>query len=110
LLAHQYHLSEPLILLEAPRPFAMTYSPNRDPLLDKIAISLKQRGLHSAALTVLAAGQPLTFVGSQLLWLAQPALALLWPAAPVRQFAQLMEDPAAVSELMSRLAADEVCV
>jgi hypothetical protein len=103
-------MSEPFILLEAPRPFAMTYSPNRDPFLEQIATTLKQRGLHSVALTLLEGGQPLAFVGSQLLWLAQPALALLWPAAPVRQFAQLMEDPATVSELMARLAADEARV
>jgi hypothetical protein len=86
----------------------MTYSPNRDPLLDQIANSLKQRGLHAAALTLLEAGQPLAFIGSQLLWLAQPALALLWPGAQVRQLARLMEDPAAVNGLMARLAADEV--
>jgi len=86
----------------------MAYSPNRDPLLDQIASSLKQRGLHAAALTLLEAGQPLTFFGSQLLWLAQPALALLWPTVQVRRFAQIMEDPAAVNSLMERLAAGEV--
>ncbi len=85
----------------------MAYSPNGDPFLDQISNSLKQRGLHAAALTLLEAGQPLAFIGSQLLWLAQPALALLWPTAQVRRFAQLMEDPAAVSSLMERLAADE---
>jgi hypothetical protein len=59
---------------------------------------------------LLEAGQPLTFVGSQLLWLAQPALALLWPRSQVHRFARLMEDPAAVNSLMERLAADEVSV
>ena len=88
----------------------MTHSPNRDPLLDKIATTLKQRGLHTAALTLLEAGQPLAFIGSQLLWLAQPALTLLWPSSQVRQLAQLMEDPAAVRALMLRLAADEATV
>lgn len=88
----------------------MAYSPNSDPLLDQIATSLKQRGLHAAALTFLEVGQPLTFIGSQLLWLAQPTLALLWPTAQVRHLAQLMGDPAAVNGLMERLAADEVSV
>lgn len=96
--------------MEAPQPFAMAYSPSCDPLLDQIAASLKQRGLHAAALTLLEVGQPLTFIGSQLLWLAQPALALLWPSAQVQRLAQLMEDPAAVNSLMERLAADEVSV
>lgn len=86
----------------------MAYSPNSDPLLDQIATFLKQRGLHALALTLLEVGQPLTFIGSQLLWLAQPALALLWPSVQVRRMAQLMEDPAAVTSLMERLAADEV--
>lgn len=86
----------------------MTHSPNRDPLLDKIATTLKQRGLHSAVLTLFEVGQPLVFIGSQFLWLAQPALALLWPSAQVQQLAQIMEDPAAVHALMHRLAADEV--
>lgn len=85
----------------------MTLSPNRDPLLDQIANSLKQRGLHAVALTMLEAGRPLTFVGSQLLWLAQPALALLWPSIPVSRYARLMENPATVSALMDRLATDE---
>ncbi len=88
----------------------MAYSPNSDPLLDQIATSLKQRGVHTTALTLLEVGQPLTFIGSQLLWLAQPALALLWPTAQVRRVAQLMEDPAAVNSLMARLATDEVSV
>ena len=63
-----------------------------------------------AALTILEAGQPLAFVSGQLLRLAQPALALLWPTAPVKQFAQIMEDPAQVDELMARLATEEVGV
>ena len=97
---------KPLILPEETRPFAMTYSPN-DPFLDQIAATLKERGLHFAALTLLEAGQPLAFIGSQLLWLAQPALVLLWPSTRVHQLARLMENPAAVRALMDRLAVDE---
>jgi hypothetical protein len=96
-----------LFLLEAPQPFAMSYSPSNDPFLDQIAIFLKQRGLNAVALTLLEVGQPLTFIGGQLLWLAQPAVALLWPTDRVRRLAQLMEDPAMVQSLMQRLAADE---
>ena len=103
-------MSEPKTLSEAPRPFAMTHSPNRDPLLDQIAAALKQRGLHTAALTFLEAGQPLVFVGAQFLWLAQPALGLLWPSARVRQWAQLMEDPTAVRSLMDALTVDEAAL
>lgn len=88
----------------------MTHSPNRDPFLDQIATTLKERGLHSVALTFLEIGQPLTFIGGQLLWLAQPALGLLWPKAQVRQLAQLLEDPVAVRGLMDALAVEEVTV
>ena len=90
--------------------FAMTHSPNRDPFLDQIATTLKERGLHSAALTFLEMGQPLAFIGGQMLWLAQPALGLLWPKAQVRQLAQLMEDPVAVRGLMDALTVDEAAV
>jgi hypothetical protein len=85
----------------------MTYSSNRDPLLDQVAAFLKQRGLHSAALTLLEAGQPLAFIGSQLLWLTQPTAALLGPTTRLRQMAELLEDPQAVRGLMDRLATDE---
>ncbi|WP_420641411.1 hypothetical protein [Candidatus Leptofilum sp.] len=85
----------------------MTHSPNRDPLLDQIAAALKQRGLGTAALALLEVGQPLAFIGGQLLWLAQPALALLWPKVQVRHLAQLMEDPTAVPQLMNALTPDE---
>ena len=88
----------------------MTQTPNRDPLLDQIATALKQRGLNGVALALLEVGQPLAFMGSQFLWLAQPALAVLWPEAQVRQMAQLLEDPAAMHRLMEHLAADEAAV
>ena len=85
----------------------MIHAPKHDPLLDKIATTLRQRGLHSAALTLLEAGQPLTFIGSQLLWLAQPALALLWPSAQVHRVAELLEDPQAIDALKQSLAVEE---
>ncbi|WP_420628601.1 hypothetical protein [Candidatus Leptofilum sp.] len=88
----------------------MTQSPNHDLLLDQIATALKQRGLASVALAFLEVGQPLAFIGGQLIWLAQPAMRLLWPQARVRHIAQFMEDPAAVRSLMNVLAADEASV
>lgn len=88
----------------------MTHSPNRDPLLDQIATALKQRGLNSVALALLEVGQPLAFIGGQIMWLAQPALGLLWPTAQVRHIAQLLEDPTAVRSLMAALATDEVAL
>jgi hypothetical protein len=90
--------------------FAMTHSPNRDPFLDQIATALHQRGLNSVALALLEVGQPLTFIGGQLMWLAQPALSLLWPAAQVRHLAQLLEDPTAVRRLMAALATKEAAL
>ncbi|GJM40437.1 MAG: hypothetical protein DHS20C20_07190 [Ardenticatenaceae bacterium] len=88
----------------------MTQSPNRDLLLDQLVTALKQRGLGSLALAFLEVGQPLAFIGGQLLWLAQPAMRLLWPKAQVRHVAQLMEDPTAVRHLMDALAIDEASV
>ena len=76
-------------------------------LLDQIATSLGRNGFRIPALIALRIGHPLTFIGGQLLWVAQPALSLLLPARTVGMLAQILEEPAAVQGLLRRLEADD---
>jgi hypothetical protein len=74
-----------------------------NPFLEQIATFIQARGLCWPALLALEAGRPLTLLGGQLLWVAQPALSLFMPGRWIQQTAQLLEDPAAVAALIARL-------
>lgn len=64
---------------------------------------LTRHGLHTPALIVLEFGQPFVFVGSQLLWIAQPFLSLFMPKQAIQQMAELLEHPTAVRAHLQRL-------
>lgn len=72
-------------------------------LIEQLAATLRRKGWGIPALVVLEAGRPLTFLGGQLLWLAQPALSLFMPGDEVRRMAELLENPQAVTALLARL-------
>ena len=72
-------------------------------LLDRLAEMLCRNGLRMPVLVALEAGRPLAFLGGQLLWVAQPALSLFFPDQSVREFAQVLEEPGAVTALAARL-------
>lgn len=76
--------------------------------LNQISDAIRRWGLRLPALVALDVGGPLTFLGGQLLWVSQPALSLFLPRQKVRQMAQLLEDPAAIAALASRLEAEEI--
>ncbi len=76
---------------------------DHETFIDQVAAAFCRRGLRLPALIALEAGQPLAFLGGQLLWLAQPALSLFVADTTVRQAAQLLENPAAVAALVHRL-------
>ncbi|UCG23586.1 MAG: hypothetical protein JSW55_15790 [Chloroflexota bacterium] len=69
----------------------------------QVADHIRQLGLRLPALTLLEAGRPLAFVAGQMLWLTQPALALIVPREHLSQSAELLEDPAAVDMLIKLL-------
>lgn len=73
-------------------PEQMTFS-------QQIAEEITRRGFQEPALLALAAGPLFTFLGSQILWVAQPALSLFIPAPKIRQTAALLESPEALSAL-----------
>ncbi len=71
--------------------------------LAQIANDICRRGFRVPALVVLESGPLLPFLGSQLLWVAQPALSLFIPSHKVRQAAEILETPEALSILSDYL-------
>lgn len=71
--------------------------------VEKVAENIIRLGLQLPTLFVLDAGRPVVFLGSQLLWVAQPAASLFVPAATVKQWATLLEKPTALTALKHRL-------
>lgn len=82
--------------------------PVKNAFVDQVAAALSRRGLQTPALIFLEAGHPLTFLGGQLLWVAQPALSLFMPANVVAEAAQLLEEPESVKALAAKLEAEKV--
>ena len=81
--------------------------PVENAFVDQVAAALHRRGLQTPALIFLEAGHPVTFLGGQLLWVAQPALSLFMPANVIGQMAQLLEEPSAVEALTAQLKAEK---
>lgn len=53
---------------------------DKEAFLDQVADAICRYGLRLPALLALQMGHPATFLGGQLLWVAQPALSLFLPA------------------------------
>ena len=85
----------------------MSLRPEQETFVNDFADTLSRRGLADVALLVLQAGQPLSFIGGQLLWMAQPALSIVLPGDQIARVAHLLEEPSAVQSLIARLEADE---
>ena len=77
--------------------------PEQQAFVNQVADRIRQLGFRLPALAVLEAGRPLAFVAGQLLWLTQPALALVMPRELLSQTAELLEDPEAVNSLVKLL-------
>ncbi len=78
--------------------------------LDQVASAIGRYGLRLPALLALQMGHPVTFLGGQLLWMAQPALALFMPTGWVQHLAMVLEEPVAVQGLRMRLENNEAQV
>lgn len=68
---------------------------------------LRRLGLDGIAAALLEAAEPLSPVGAQVLYVAQPALSLFVPAARVGRLARRLEDPAAVARFRAQLLAEQ---
>ena len=80
---------------------------NDDEFVGQIADALCSHGLRLPALIGLEAGRPLTLLGGQFLWMAQPFLSLMISRDRVGQVAELLEEPASVDKLIDELEARE---
>lgn len=75
--------------------------------IEQVADDICRHGFCVPALAILESGPLLPFLGSQLLWIAQPALSLFIPSHKVRQAAELLEKPEALSTLADYLRAGD---
>ncbi len=75
--------------------------------LDQVADAICRHGLRLPVLLALQMGHPATFLGGQLLWVAQPALTLFLPADLVQRLAIVLEEPQAIHGLQTRLEASK---
>ncbi len=75
----------------------------REQLVEDFARRIVQAGATAPALLFLTIHQPLSFMGAQFLWFAQPFLNLGLNQADVRNLAQLLEDRVGVQMLLDRL-------
>lgn len=71
--------------------------------IDHVAKQIRKRGLAQPVRLGLEAGRPLTFIGGQLLWVAQPILGLIATNETIEMLARLLEQPEAVDRLLSFL-------
>lgn len=82
-------------------------APEHMTFIHQLAEEIVHRGFQGAALFALETGPLFTFLGSQLLWVAQPALSLFIPTAKIEQTATLLESPEATSALITYLQTNQ---
>lgn len=71
--------------------------------LDRWAERIHRSGLGVVALPLLEIGRGLGFLASQALLLSRPVLAVLVDEAQIDQYVAILEDPAALDELIERV-------
>ncbi len=75
----------------------------RDELVDYLASRLHAIGMTGPAILLLEMHAPLSFLGSQLLFAAQPFIGWLTGERLARDLAYLFEEPKNIERLISRL-------
>lgn len=78
-------------------------TPDQKVAIEQTADEICRRGFRLPALTMLENGPFIPFLGSQILWVAQPALSLFISSQKIRQAAELLETPEAISILTNCL-------
>lgn len=74
-----------------------------DRQIEEIAATAARHNWSAPLQLILEAGRPLAFVAGQLLWLAQPTLALFGSSSAVGRWAALLERPDKLERLLARL-------
>ncbi len=83
----------------------MANDPQRDELLERLARRIVDLRLTAPAILFLEAYKPLAFLGTQLFWITQPFLSLVFNSDDVRELALLMQDDTSTEALLARLEA-----
>lgn len=68
---------------------------------------LRAWGLEGMAAALLEAAEPLSPLGAQVLYVAQPTLGVFFPSQAVDRWARVLEDPANVAWMRARLTAPD---
>lgn len=68
---------------------------------------LQHMGLLDFAGLLLDVAEPLSPIGAQLLWVAQPALGLMVAPEKVASWAEMLEDPQQIARLREQLEREE---
>jgi hypothetical protein len=76
---------------------------DRDELIDYFVWRIQRLGIARIALLTLQSLRPLSFLSSQALLMMQPMIDLLIGEDKMDAYVALLEDPAAVDELIKRL-------
>ena len=74
-----------------------------EPTIEILANRIRQYRLQLPASILLEAGQPITFLGAQFIWLMQPILSLFVHKRKISQLAHILEEPLAIEQLLTLL-------
>lgn len=75
----------------------------RDQMIDQCAQALRRWRMVTPALMFLESHRPLSFIASQLMLVAEPAMSLIMPVDGPRELSRLLEDPEGISLLVDAL-------
>ena len=79
---------------------------NSDNFIQKVADKITDLGLTGPAILLLEANKPLSFLGSQLLLVAQPTLDVFLPPSFTQQTINLLAHPEQIEQLITTLEAE----
>ncbi len=79
----------------------------RQQILNRFARRIADLGLTAPAILFLEAYKPLSFLGAQMLWFAQPFLSLAFDSADLRDFTLLVQEDAGTEALIARLESSQ---
>jgi len=87
------------------QPDPPTLAQDKAALVESMAQAVARRGLQTPALLFLECHRPLGFLASQCTLLASPFVLMVAPQARTEALVALLDDPAAVEQLITRIEA-----
>ena len=78
-----------------------------DRFLSAFTSRVMRSGLHPVTILALESGRPLALLAAQFVWLAQPALSLVWRPQQLAQWAHFLEEPNSMDTLIEHLESEK---